>query len=46
MEDLTTVKVATVLIFLLADYREMILHYDKGENTIRAISYTDRMADP
>lgn len=28
------------------DYREMIFHYDKGENMIRAISDTDRTADP
>ena len=48
-EDLTTEEVATVLRFFSrrhvsdqCDSREMILHYDKRENMIRAISDTDR----
>ena len=53
VEDRTTEKVATVLIFLLAMHvsvhwdsvRDMILHYTNGEN-IRAIYGTDKMADP
>ena len=51
MKDLTTVNVATMLIFLLARSvstatTEKWFCTDKGENTIRAISDTDRIADP
>ena len=50
-EDLTTEKVATELIFLLARSVSSVtperydLHNENGENMIRAITGTDRTAD-